>query len=63
MKVLIIKRPTGAVDGMALKRYTPGEVYDLSAAMADYLVLQGFALPEMRRRSKPVLKKKPDRRR
>jgi hypothetical protein len=63
MKVLIVKRPTGTLDGMDLKRYIPGQVYDLSASIADYLVIQGFALPEMRRRSKPALKKKADRRR
>ena len=63
VKVLIVKRPTGTVDGVALKRYTPGEVYELSPSIADYLVIQGFALPEMRRRGKPVIKKKSDRRR
>lgn len=58
-----MKRPSGTVDGMALKPYIPGEVYDISAALADYLVLQGYAKPEMRRPARVALKKKTDRRR
>jgi hypothetical protein len=46
--VLIIKRPVGVVDGVNLSRYTPGMVYDVSAVIADYLVLNGFAVSELR---------------
>ena len=62
VKVLIVKRPHGVLDGMALKRYIPGEVYNLSAAVADYLVIEGFAVPEMRKRLRVTARKKPDRR-
>jgi hypothetical protein len=48
VKVLIIKRPVGVVDGVDLKRYAPGVVYDVSAVIADYLVLNGFAVTELR---------------
>jgi hypothetical protein len=62
MKVRIVKRPNGTVDGMALKPYVPGEVYDISPALADYLVLQGYAKPEMRSPARVAVKKKGDRR-
>ena len=62
MKVRIVQRPTGRLDGMALKRYVPGEVYDVSATVADYLVVEGFAKPEMRTRARVTLKRKRDRR-
>ena len=64
MKVRILKRPEGILDGMSLKRYVPGEVYDVSASVADYLVLQGYAVAEMRggSRKQVHLKRKPDRR-
>ena len=63
VKVRIVKRPTGTLEGMALRGYIPGEVYDLSASVADYLVLQGFAKIEMRSPARVKLKKKADRRR
>ena len=63
MRIRIIKRPTGTLEGMALNRYIPGETYDLSPSVADYLVLQGFARAEMRAGMRRSLKKKPDRRR
>ena len=53
-----MKRPLEIVDGMALKPYVPGEVYDISPTLADYLVLQGYAKPEMRSPAK-CGKKKP----
>ncbi len=62
MKVRILKRPTGHVDGINLRRYVPGGVYDVSAPIADYLVLQGSAMAEMRQRKPVTLKIKPDRR-
>ena len=63
MKVRIVKRPKGTVDGMTLKTYIPGEVYDISPTLADYLVLQGYAKPEMRSQARVAVKKKGDRRR
>ena len=63
MKVRIIKRPEGSVDGISLKGYVPGETYDVSATLADYLALNGFAVAEMRADAKGVSAvKKEDRR-
>ena len=58
----MVKRAAGTIDGMALNRYLKGQVYDVSAALADYLVLQGFARPEMRTSNRVKLKRKIDRR-
>jgi len=63
VKIRIMKRPTGTLEGMVLRRYVPGEVYDLSPSVADYLVLEGFAKPEMRKPARVSLKTKRDRRR
>jgi hypothetical protein len=41
-------RATGTVDGVPLDKYTPGERYDLNPALAEYLIVQGFAIAEMR---------------
>jgi hypothetical protein len=46
--VRIVMRATGTVDGIPLDKYTPGEAYDLSPALAEYLIVQGFAISEMR---------------
>ena len=62
MKIRIVKRPHGTLDGMALERYVPGEVYDVSSSVADYLVLQGYAVAEMRRVKRVRFKKSVDRR-
>lgn len=63
VKVRITRRPTGTLEGMPLKRYLQGEVYDVSPSVGDFLVLQGFAKIEMRRSVNVKLKKKTDRRR
>jgi hypothetical protein len=62
VKVRIVKRAAGTIDGVALRRYVPGEVYDVSPTLADYLILQGFARPEMRTSNRVKLQKKIDRR-
>jgi hypothetical protein len=62
VKVRIVKRPSGTVDGMDLRRYVPGELYDVSPSLADYLVMEGFATFEMRAQKRVRLKKKRDRR-
>ena len=62
MKVLILRRSKGTVDGVVLKRYVPGEVYDVSDPLANYLVMEGVAIPEMRKAIHVKLKKKFDRR-
>ena len=62
MKVRIVKRPAETLDGVALDKYAPGVVYDVSREVAEYLVLEGFAKFEMRRTTRPGLKQKEDRR-
>ncbi len=62
VKVRITKRPAGTLEGMVLSHYVPGEVYDVSPSVADYLILEGFGKPEMRRPVRVALKKKRDRR-
>ena len=48
MKILVLRQPIGTVLGVSMKWYRPGHVYDLPAALAQYLVAEGFALVEMR---------------
>jgi hypothetical protein len=36
------------VEGVNLERLIPGECYDLSPSVAEYLVLNGYAVIEMR---------------
>ena len=36
------------MQGVSLKFYRPGNVYDLPAPLAAYLVTEGFAIVEMR---------------
>ena len=36
------------LNGSSLSRYRAGEVYDLPVIVADYLVVEGFAIVEMR---------------
>jgi len=44
----MIRRPSGAVDGVPLRDYDMGRRYDLPSSLAQYLVAQGFAFLEMR---------------
>jgi hypothetical protein len=48
MKVLVLRQPVGTVLGVSLRWYRPGQVYDLPATLAAYLVTEGFAMVEMR---------------
>ena len=50
--VKILRHTTDSVDGISLAHYLPGRVYDLPPLIADYLVMQGFAIFEMRRRQR-----------
>ena len=50
--VKILKYTTGNVDGISLAHYLPGRVYDVPPLLADYLVMQGYAIVEMRRRQR-----------
>jgi hypothetical protein len=53
MKVKILRQPNGTVSGVALDRFRPDKVYDLPATLAEYLVLEQFAILEMRDRDRP----------
>jgi hypothetical protein len=48
MLVKILKQPSGRLDGMELKRYILGESYNVSPSVADYLVLNEFAIVDVR---------------
>jgi hypothetical protein len=47
--VSVVRQPFGFVNGVSLRRFNPGQAYDLDSSIADYLVVQGFAVIEMRR--------------
>jgi hypothetical protein len=63
VKILILRQPFGIVQGVALKWYRPGIVYDLPATLAAYLVTEGFGLVEMRSEEQRPSPVDPDRRR
>ena len=48
MVVRITKQPSGKIEGVRLDRYHAGQIYDVPHTLAGYLVLQGFAMIEMR---------------
>ena len=52
MRVRIIHEPKGTVDGMSLRYYREGEAYEVSTRLAEYLVADGYAAIEMRRRQR-----------
>jgi hypothetical protein len=50
VKVRIRKTPVEPeVDGIKLDRLAPGAVRDMSASLASWLIVEGYAEPEMRR--------------
>jgi hypothetical protein len=64
MRIRIVKKATGSVSGIDLDRYQPGQVYDVGAGIAEYLVAEGLAIVEMRDKDRPApVAKKHDRRR
>ena len=62
MKIVILRQPMGVIQGVALKWYRPGQVYDLPATLAAYLVTEGFGMVEMRSDEKRPSPVEPDRR-
>lgn len=44
----MLRQPIGTVQGVALRYYRPGQVYDLPVTLASYLVTEGYAIVEMR---------------
>ena len=54
----------GMVQGMSLNYYRSGEVYDLPPSLAEYLVMEKYAMVEMRdRERKPPIEITEERRR
>jgi hypothetical protein len=47
--VRIIRQPWGIIDGISLDHYRVGFAYELYPPLADFLVLEGYAVVEMRR--------------
>ena len=50
MRVRITRQPTGSIDGVNVSLFKPDNVYDLPPALATYLMVEGWAEVEMRRR-------------
>jgi len=48
VKVRITRKPVGTWDGVPLKEYLPGNCYDVSRSIGDYLILCGYAVLERR---------------
>jgi hypothetical protein len=63
MRVRITRQPVGVVQGMSLQYYRPGEVYELPPSLAEYLVMEEYAIVEMRDRNKPPIPIAEERRR
>ena len=45
MRVRITQHLTGSIDGIQLRRFRLGEVYDMGPSLANYLMAMGYALP------------------
>lgn len=43
MRVRITRRPKGEIDGVRLSGFEPGEIYDMNASIATYLMVMGCA--------------------
>jgi hypothetical protein len=63
MKVRIVREPHGTLNGSALSQYRTGEVYDLPVSVGEYLVVEGFAIVEMRNADHPEASVRIERRR
>ena len=48
VRVRITRQPLGMIQGMVLNHYRPGEVYDLPPSLAECLVMEQYAILEMR---------------
>jgi len=49
VRVRIIRQANGSIDGIGLACYRVGCTYDISSGLAEYLVLEGYAVVDMRR--------------
>jgi hypothetical protein len=53
VRILITRKPVGARSAISLDKYRVGRVYDVPPVVADYLVLENYAVVEMRSRERP----------
>ena len=53
MRVRITRQPDTSVADVSLRNYRPGEVYDLPNNLAEYLVMEDYAIFEMRGSEQP----------
>jgi len=60
VRVRITRQPVGVIHGISLNYYRPGEVYDLPQSLAEYLVMEEYAMIEMRDRERqtPVVEER-----
>jgi hypothetical protein len=49
MMIRIIRQASGSVNGVSLSHYKTGRCYDLEPSIAEFLVLHGHGLIEMRK--------------
>ena len=63
MRVKITRQPIGVVQGMSLSYYREGQVYELPPSLAEYLVMEKYAIVEMRDRNRPPVPVAEERRR
>ena len=54
MKVRVLRQSLGHVDGVSLRYYHPGSVYEVPPNVANYLVAEGLARFEMRNDDHPM---------
>ena len=59
----MMKTPSGVIDGMSLHYYHAGGAYEVPTVLAEYLVADGYAAVEMRRRQRSSRLRQRDRRR
>jgi hypothetical protein len=63
VKIFVLRQSIGTVQGVSLRWYRPGQVYDLPPELAMYLVTEGFAIVEMRSEQSLPIPLEQDRRR
>ena len=63
MRVKITRQPIGMIQGMSLNYYRQGEIYELPPSLAEYLVMEKYAIFEMRDRDSRPMHAGEDRRR
>ena len=55
MRVRIVKQPPSDFEGISLRLYRVGLVYEITPSLANYLVAEGYAQIELREDRQPQL--------